>query len=113
PDSIDQLDDLLLTMNKSRKVLRDGIRFNGMRYISTTLAGFVNEQVTIKYDPRDIAEIRVYHNEKFLCKAVCQDLANLTIGLKEIKKARLAVKKGLDKKIKNFRQILKENLQEK
>lgn len=113
PDSIDQLDDLLLTINKSRKVLRDGIRFNGMRYISTTLAGFVNELVTIKYDPRDIAEIRVYHDGKFLCKAICQDLANLTIGLKEIKKARLAIKKGLHKKVKSFSQILKENLQEK
>ena len=42
-ESIDVLDDLLLTIEKSRKIQRDGIRFFGLRYIATTLAGFVGE----------------------------------------------------------------------
>ena len=56
PQSLEQLDDLLLTVPKSRKVHRDGIQFKQFRYMSTTLAAFVGEQVMIRYDPRDLAE---------------------------------------------------------
>ena len=35
----------------------------GLRYFSITLAAYVGEPVTIRYDPRDLAEIRVYHHE--------------------------------------------------
>jgi putative transposase len=31
-----------------------------LRYIAPTLAAFVGDAVTIRYDPADIAEIRVY-----------------------------------------------------
>ena len=44
--------------------------------------------MTIRYDPRDMAEIRVYHQERFLCRAVCQELAGETVSLKEIIRAR-------------------------
>ena len=88
PDSLEQLDILLLTVAKSRHVLRDGIHFQGLRYIDLTLAAYIGEDVTIRYDPRDLAEIRVYHGEKFLCRAVCQELAGQTIGIREIVQAR-------------------------
>lgn len=52
PESPEVLDLLLLTIHKTRKVQRDGIRFQGMRYIAPSLAGFVGEQITIRYDPR-------------------------------------------------------------
>lgn len=39
-------------------------------------------------DPRDMAELRVYHQEQFLCRAVCQELAGQTISLKEMIRAR-------------------------
>lgn len=35
-----------------------------------------------------MAEIRVYHQHTFLCRAVCQELAGQTISLKEILQTR-------------------------
>lgn len=88
PESLEELDLLLLTVAKTRKVRQDGIHFQGLRYLDLTLAAYVGEDVTIRYDPRDIAEIRVFHQEKFVCRALCQELAGETVGLKEIISAR-------------------------
>jgi putative transposase len=88
PKSLEQLDLLLLTVAKTRRVQQDGIRFQGYRYIDTTLAGYVKEEVVIRYDPADLAVIRVFHQERFVCRAICQELAGSTISLKEIEKAR-------------------------
>lgn len=107
PESPEILDLLLLTIHKPRKVQRDGIRFQGLRFISPTLAGFVGELVTVRYDPRDLAEIKVYYREKFLCTAICQDIAEMVVSLKEIKAARSAVKKELSGKIKQSQLLLK------
>ncbi|WP_406311834.1 Mu transposase C-terminal domain-containing protein [Streptosporangium sp. NBC_01639] len=65
------------------------------------LADYVGEQVTIRYDPRDITEIRVYLRQPdgtdgtFLCRAICPELSGETIGLKEITAARNARRKHL------------------
>jgi putative transposase len=88
PDSLEQLDLLLLTVAVGRKIHRDGIRFQGLRYLDLTLAAYVGETVTIRYDPGDMAEIRVFHNNHFLCRAICQELAGQEISLKEIIRAR-------------------------
>jgi putative transposase len=88
PDSLEKLDLLLLTVAKPRKVRRDGIWFLGMRYLDTTLAAYVGESVIIRYDPRDVAEIRVFYQERFLCRAICQELAGATVPLRDILKAR-------------------------
>ncbi|HUQ93418.1 MAG TPA: Mu transposase C-terminal domain-containing protein, partial [Bryobacteraceae bacterium] len=58
------------------------------RYISTTLAAYVGETVTLRFDPRDMAEIRLFHNDKFLCSAICPELAGATVPLREILRAR-------------------------
>jgi putative transposase len=90
PESLEQLDLLLLTVAKGRKVQQDGIHFQGLRYLDLTLAAFVGETLTIRYDPFDLAEIRVFHGNRFLCRAICQELAGAEkkIGLKEIVQAR-------------------------
>lgn len=88
PESLEQLDLLLLTVPKARRVQQDGIHFQGFRYLDPTLAAYVREEVIIRYDPADLAEIRVYHRGQFLCRAICADLAGETIGLKEIVGAR-------------------------
>ena len=62
-------------MAKARQVRVDGIHFQSLRYISTTLAAYVGETVTLRFDPRDMAEIRVFHEDRFLCRAVCAELA--------------------------------------
>lgn len=53
-----------------------------------TFAAYVGEDVIIRYDPRDLAELRVYHEGSFLCRAVCPELAGETVSLKEIVSAR-------------------------
>lgn len=88
PESLEQLDLLLLTVAKSRKVHPDGIHFQGLRYLDPTLAAYVQEAVTIRYDPRDLAEIRVFHKDRFLCRAICPELSNSLVSLKDITAAR-------------------------
>lgn len=95
PESLEQLDLLLLTVAKSRKVRQDGIHFQGLCYLDTTLAAYVGEQVIIRYDPRDMAEIRVFHNHRFLCRAICAELAGETIALREIIQDRTHRRKAL------------------
>jgi putative transposase len=87
-ESLEQLDLLLLTVPKTRKVQPDGVRFQGMRYIDPTLAAYVGETVLLRYDPRDIAEVRLFHQGKFLCRAICPELAGQAIPLRDIQQAR-------------------------
>lgn len=82
PTSLAQLDLLLLTVATPRTVHPDGVRFQGLRYTDPGLAAYVREPVTIRYDPRDLAEIRVYHHNQFICRAVCPELAGQTSGSK-------------------------------
>jgi putative transposase len=88
PDSLEQLDLLLIHVAKARQVRADGIHFQRLRYISTTLAAYVGETVTLRFDPRDMAEIRIFHEGTFLCRAVCAELAGETVPLREILRAR-------------------------
>ncbi|MFH8655046.1 Mu transposase C-terminal domain-containing protein [Sphingomonas paucimobilis] len=75
PDSLEQLDMLLVHVPKPRKVLRDGIRLMGRRYVEPTLAAFVGEQVEAVYDPRDLTEIHVYDQGRFVCRALSSEHA--------------------------------------
>ena len=99
PESLEQLDLLLLTVAKPRKVHPDGIRFQGLRYLDPVLAAYVGESVIIRYDPRDLAEIRVFHHGRFLGRAICPDLAAATVSLKEITAARSARRRELNRQI--------------
>ena len=95
PDSLDQLDDLLLTVPKNRVVQRDGIHFQGQRYLSPTLAPFVGQPVTIRYDPRDVSEIRVYDHDTYICTAVDEAHPNQRLSLRDIETARRARRRQL------------------
>ncbi|MGX6446469.1 Mu transposase C-terminal domain-containing protein [Patulibacter sp. S7RM1-6] len=99
PDSLEDLDLLLLTVAKARTVHRDGIRFQGVRYVDLTLAAYVGEPVTVRYDPRDLAEIRVFHDERFLCRAVSPELAGTSISLRDLQAARTARRRELRTKL--------------
>lgn len=88
PESKEDLDILLLTVAKPRMVQRDGIRFQGLRYFDVALAGHIGEEVTIRYDPRDLSQILVYANDALLCRAACFELTDTKPSLKEIVRAR-------------------------
>jgi hypothetical protein len=72
----------------ARKVHPDGIRFEGLHYVDTTLAAHVEESVTLRYNPRDMAEIRVFCQERFVCRAICPELVGETVPLREILRSR-------------------------
>jgi putative transposase len=95
PDSLEALDLLLVMVTKPRVVHRDGIRFQGLRYLDPTLAAYVGEPVTIRYDPRDLGEIRVFHRNRFLCRAVSGQYAGQPLTLKDIQTARTAHRRAL------------------
>jgi putative transposase len=95
PESLEDLDLLLVMVARPRTVHRDGIHFQGLRYLDPTLAGYVGEPVTIRYDPRDIAEIRVFYRNQFLCRAISPEHAGETITLKDIQAARSAHRRAL------------------
>lgn len=99
PDSLQELDGLLLTVPKNRVVQRDGIHFQGQRYLATTLAPFVGHTITIRYDPRDISEIRVYDRDTFICTAIDEAHPNLRLSLRDIETARRARRKQLRRAI--------------
>ena len=103
PHSLEQLDLLLLTVAKGRKVHSGGIHWASHHYLDTTLAAYVGEEVMIRYDPRDAAEIRVFYHDHFLCRAICPELAGQKISLKEITRARnerrKQVKQGIDDRL--------------
>ena len=105
-ESLEQLDLLLLTVASSRIVQRDGIHFQTLRYLDTTLAAYIGEAVTIRYDPRDLAEIRVFYHDHFLCRAICQGLAGQEISLKEIIQARRARRRELREQIKSRTRVV-------
>ena len=44
--------------------------------------------MTVRYDPRDLAEIRVYHRGAFLCRAVSPELAAASVSMKDVQAAR-------------------------
>jgi putative transposase len=100
-ESLEQLDLLLLTIAKMRKIQTDGVRFQGMRYIDPTLAAYVGERVVLRYDPRDLAEVRLFHQGKFLCRAICPELAGETVALRDIKQAR-------DQRRRDLKEILRD-----
>ena len=63
PDSLQELDGLLLTVPKNRVVQRDGIHFQGQRYLAPTLAPFVGTAIdeahpNLRLSLRDIETAR-------------------------------------------------------
>lgn len=95
PESLEALDGFLLDVARSRIVRRDGIHFQGLRYVSPTLASYVGIPITIRYDPRDVTEIRVYDRDTFVCTAVDPAHQSTAVSLKDIQAARNARRREL------------------
>jgi putative transposase len=94
-------------------VHRDGIHFAGHRYLDLTLAAYVGETVTVRYDPQDLAELRVHFRDQFLCRAVCPDLAGQTLSLKDLIHTRNARRRELRQLVVARRNIADELLAER
>jgi putative transposase len=105
PDTLQALDLLLVMVAVPRIVHRDGIHFSGLRYIDPVLADHVGRSVTIRYDPRDISEIRVFLNDRFLCRAISPQHATETITLKDIQAARTRRRRELREQLNRRRSL--------
>ena len=108
PESLEQLDLLLLTVQKGRVVRSDGVHFAGYRYIDPTLSAYVGESVIIRYDPRDLAEIRLFHAGSFLCRAIAPELAGETIALKDLVRARNQHRRDLRAELHDRQRVVDE-----
>jgi putative transposase len=95
PETLEDLDLLLVMHAKPRTVRRDGIHFQGLRYQHPTMAGYVGDAVTIRYDPRDLSEMRVFYRNSFLCRAVSEEHAGEVVTLKDIQTARRMHRRSL------------------
>ncbi len=84
PESLEKLDLLLLTIARARIVRTDGIHFAGHRYVDPVLSAYIAEQVIVRYDPRDIAEIRLFHEGRFLCRATAPELVGDPVPLRDL-----------------------------
>jgi putative transposase len=100
PENLEQLDLLLATIPHTRRVRQEGIRLHNLWYFDLNLSAYIGEEVVIRYDPRDMAEIRVYHDHRFVCRAICHELAGTTTSLKEIQRQRNARRRQLQREIK-------------
>jgi putative transposase len=49
----------------------------------------------LRYDPRDLSEVRVFHRDRFLCRAVSEEHAGAAVTLKDIEAARRAHRRAL------------------
>lgn len=95
PQSLEKLDLLLMTVAKSRTIQRDGIRFQGLRYLDPVLADYVGVSVIIRYDPYDLTNIRVFHKGEYLCQPICHSLDQQSVSLKDIQAARITRQKSV------------------
>lgn len=108
PESLEQLDLLLVQVARKRRVQQSGIAFEGYGYIDPTLAAYVGEEVQIRYDPLDLAELRVYFEDRFVCRAICPELSGQTVSLKEIEAARRARRKHLRGELEDREALVKQ-----
>jgi putative transposase len=104
PDKLEVLDTLLVMAGKPRVIRRYGTHVEGLRFLDPTLAAFVGEPVTIRYDPRDMGEIRVFHRNDFLCRAVNAKHADRSVTLKDVSAARSAHPRKVRLEIKEKRE---------
>jgi len=91
PELISERDlDICLMKVARRTVQRGGhLQFENVMYRGEYLGGYAGETVSVRYDPRDITTIWIYHQEKqqevFLTRAHAQELETEQLSLNEAK----------------------------
>ncbi|MEL6165731.1 MAG: Mu transposase C-terminal domain-containing protein, partial [Cyanobacteria bacterium J06628_3] len=78
--------DICLIKKTRRQIQRGGyLQFENLMYRGELLAGYAGESVVLRYDPRDITTVLVYHQkgnkEEFLSRAFAQDLETEQLSL--------------------------------
>ena len=81
---------ICLMKQTRRSIYRGGyLQFENLSYRGENLAGYAGENVVLRYDPKDITTLLVYHHsgnkEEFLARAFAQDLETEELSLDEAK----------------------------
>lgn len=105
PAHPEDLDLLLLTAATTRRIQRDGIQFASTRYASPVIAAYVGEDVTVRYNPRDVAEIRVYWQDTFRCREIAPELAADSVSVEELRQARVTRRPALKQQLQDRRSV--------
>jgi len=56
---------------------------------------YVGDAITIRYDPRDLAEIRVFHHVQFFCWPLSEEHPGTVVPLRCVQSARRAHRRAL------------------
>ncbi|MBZ0187893.1 MAG: DDE-type integrase/transposase/recombinase [Candidatus Obscuribacterales bacterium] len=108
PESLDQLHLLLMSIPDRRLVRKDGIYILTYCYFNTELQhGYMRESVVVRYDPSDISQIFVFHENKFVCIATCAELAGTRPTYQDVRKARSSRVRYLRSKITAANRVVK------
>jgi hypothetical protein len=112
PQSEAQLDLLLLQPRRRHKVHQEGITFQKAWYQHALLGDYVGDAVTIRYDPMNLAAIRVYVpdtvcEERFLCQAQCVERGGEAVSLQEVVAARTKRRKRVGKALRERERVVK------
>ena len=108
PESQERLYMLLMTIPDRRLVRNDGIHTLNLRYTNTELQeGYVRESVVIRYDPTDVSQVFVFHENKFVYVAHCPEISDIKPTSKDIQRAKSLRKKNLRTKISTAQALVK------
>lgn len=113
PASVAHLDLLLLQPRRQRVVQQEGITFQGAWYLHPLLGDSVGEAVSIRYDPQNLASIRVYvseagSEERFLCQASCVERGGEAVSYQEIVEARVKRRKRVGKALRERKRVVQQ-----
>lgn len=110
PDSLEALDLMLMHVGRPRKVRRDGVRFETFTYFDLELSKYVKQQVSIRFDPRDMSHIYIYADGGFVCKAGCKELEGKEVSRSELIRERANRKKQVKDAVTERQQLAKEHV---
>ncbi|SFO44386.1 putative transposase [Pseudonocardia ammonioxydans] len=66
----------MLVADAERTINKDGVHFDGVRFMAPELNGLVGEPVQVRYTPHDLRQIEVFRGDEWLCTAYPQDTLN-------------------------------------
>ncbi len=61
--------------------------------------------MTVRFNPRDAGEIRVYFDDAFLCRAIAPELASESVSLSELQGVRAKRRRELKQQLRQRRSL--------
>jgi putative transposase len=98
--------DLLLLFTEERVVQRQGIRFYRLDYWAHELVDYIGRRIQVRFDPENIREIVVYHDNRFVCVAATPQLNGLDINLADWRALQARQRRSIREVVRAYRDWL-------